>query len=120
MKIRNFKTFCLLAMLVTLQTSPEMAGGSSAVINGKSYHLNSTYDWNENNFGFGLEHEFESISAWRTTVMANGFRDSTDNMTYMAGAGLHRRLFETEQLSGFYIYAGLNAFVMTRDDVDNS
>ena len=46
--------------------------------------------------------------------MANGFRDSTDNMSYMAGAGLHRRIFETHKLAGFYVYAGLNAFVMTR------
>ena len=38
----------------------------------------------------------------------------------MAGAGLHRRLYETERLSGFYISAGLTAFVMTRDDVDGS
>ena len=52
--------------------------------------------------------------------MANGFRDSTDNMSYMAGAGLHRRIFETDRLAGFYIYAGLNAFVMTRDDVNDS
>ena len=48
--------------------------------------------------------------------MANGFRDSTNNMSYMAGAGLHRRIYETHKLAGFYVYAGLNAFVMTRDD----
>jgi hypothetical protein len=48
--------------------------------------------------------------------MANGFRDSTDNMSYMAGAGLHRRLYETDKLAGFYVYAGLNAFVMSRQD----
>ena len=52
--------------------------------------------------------------------MANAFRDSTNSMSYMAGAGLHRRLYETERLSGFYISAGLNAFVMARDDVDGS
>jgi hypothetical protein len=120
MKLRNVKKLAFLAILVALQTSPAMAGKSSAVLNGKSYHLNSTYDWNENNFGLGIEHEFDSKSAWRTTVMANGFRDSTDNMTFMAGAGLHRRLFETHRMSGFYIYAGLNAFIMTRDDVENS
>ena len=120
MKIFNVKSLALLAILVALQTSPAMAGKSSAVLNGKSYHLSSTYDWNEDNFGLGLEHEFDSESAWRTTVMANGFRDSTDNMTYMAGAGLHRQLFSTERMSGFYVYAGLNAFIMTRDDVENS
>jgi hypothetical protein len=120
MKIRNNIFICLLAIIVTLQTSPAMAGKSSAVLNGRSYHFNSTYDWNEDNFGLGLEHEFESESAWRTTIMANGFRDSTDNMTYMAGAGLHRQLFSTDRMSGFYVYAGLNAFIMAREDVENS
>ncbi len=52
--------------------------------------------------------------------MANGFRDSTNNMSYMAGAGLHRRIYETDELAGFYIYAGLNAFVMTREDVNGN
>jgi antimicrobial peptide resistance and lipid A acylation protein PagP len=120
MKKSNILISCIVTILVALPISPAFAGKFNAVLNGKSYHFNSTYDWNNNNFGLGIEHEFDSQSAWRTTVMANGFRDSTDNMSYMAGAGLHRRLFETEQLSGFYISAGLNAFVMTRDDVDSS
>jgi hypothetical protein len=111
---------CVVAFLVAFPASSAFAGTFNAVINGKSYHFNSEYDWNENNLGLGIEHEFASESKWRTSVMANGFRDSTDNMSYMVGAGLHRRLFETEQLSGFYISAGLNAFVMTRDDVADS
>jgi len=41
-------------------------------------------------------------------------------MSYMAGAGLHRRVYETDKLAGFYIYAGVNAFLMTRDDVNGS
>ena len=106
--------------LLSLLAPVAMADGFSAVVNGKSYHLNSTYDWNENNSGLGIEHEFASTSAWRTTVMANGFRDSTDTMSYMAGGGLHRRLYETDRLSGFYVSAGLSAFVMTREDVNDS
>ena len=120
MKKSNILISCIVTILVALPVSSAYAGKFNAVVNGKSYHFNSTYDWNENNFGLGLEHEFESKSAWRTTVMANAFRDSTDNMSYMAGAGLHRRLFETDRLSGFYVYAGLNAFIMTRDDVESS
>ena len=111
---------CVVAFLVAFPTSAALAGKFSAVVNGKSYHFNSTYDWNENNFGLGIEHEFDSKSAWRVMVMANAFRDSTDNISYMAGAGLHRRLYETERLAGFYVQVGLNAFIMTRDDVDNS
>ena len=108
-------------LLLALSSTPAWAGGKlSAVVNGKSHHFNSSYDWNEDNYGFGIEHQFEQKSAWRTIAMANGFRDSTDNMSYMAGAGLHRRLYETHKLAGFYVYAGLNAFIMTRDDVNDS
>jgi len=100
-------------------STPVWAGGINAVLNGKSYHLDSTYDWNENNTGLGLEYQFIQKSAWRKVIMANGFRDSTNNMSYMAGAGLHRRVYETHKLAGFYVYAGLNAFIMTRDDMDD-
>ena len=114
------KTFTLatvtLVLALLLTSSPVLAGKSHAIVNGKSYHFNASYDWNEDNYGFGLEHEFEQKSAWKKVVMANGFRDSTDHMSYMAGAGLHRRLFETHKLAGFYVYAGINAFVMTRND----
>ena len=97
----NIAMLCVAAFLVAFPTSAALAGKFNAVVNGKSYHFNSTYDWNENNFGLGIEHGFDSKSKWRTTVMANAFRESTDNMSYMAGAGLHRRLYETERLSGF-------------------
>jgi hypothetical protein len=116
----NLGILCVIAVLVAVPASPAKAGSFNAVINGKSYHFNSSYDWNENNFGLGIEHEFASTSAWRTIVMANAFRDSTDSMSYMAGGGLHRRLYETERMSGFYISVGLNAFVMTRSDVEDS
>jgi hypothetical protein len=51
--------------------------------------------------------------------MANGFQDSNEDMSYMAGGGLHRNLYETDRLRGFYVDAGLNAFLMTREDVDD-
>jgi hypothetical protein len=110
----------IIATIMVLTSQTAMAGGINAVLNGKSYHLDSSYDWNENNTGLGVEYQFEQKSPWRKVLMANGFRDSTDNMSYMAGAGLQRRVYETHKLGGFYVYAGLSAFVMTRDDVDNS
>ena len=97
-----------------------MAGKASAVINGMSYHINSTYDWNEENFGAGFEYEFGGESKWKKIAMVNGFRDSNDNMSYMAGGGLHRQLYYTDRLSGFYVLAGINAFIMTREDVHNN
>jgi len=109
-----------IALFLVLPQAALSAGTFNAVVNGKSHHFNSSYEWNENNVGLGVEYEFEQKSAWKRIAMANGFRDSTNNMSYMAGAGLHRRVYETDRLSGFYIYAGLNAFLMTRDDVGGS
>ncbi len=120
MKNSKIKLIGLVALLTTLPMSSAMAGKLSAVINGKSYHVNSTYEWNENNYGLGAEYEFETRSRWKKILMVNGFRDSNNKMSYMAGAGLHRRLFETDRLSGFYVDAGINAFVMTREDVNGN
>jgi len=111
-------SLCLL--LPVLAAPAAWAGKTNAVLNGKSYHFNSSYDWNEDNYGLGVEYEFEQKSAWKKVVMANSFRDSTGEMSYMAGAGLHRRLYETDALAGFSIYAGINAFLMTREDVNGS
>lgn len=111
---------CAAVMLMAFPSAQAHAGEFSAVLNGKSFHLNSSYDWNEDNFGFGVEYEFASETKWKKIVMANGFRDSADEMSYMVGGGLHRQLYHTDRFSGFYVSAGLNAFLMTRSDVDNS
>ena len=118
MKKGFFIPSAMVALLIALSPCPAMAGKASAVINGKSYHLNSSYDWNEDNYGFGVEYEFEQKSAWKKIIMANGFQDSNDNQSYMAGAGLHRYLYQTDALAGFHVYAGINAFLMTRKDVN--
>jgi hypothetical protein len=117
----RFKISCatVALALAILPVSVATAGQWSAVINGKSYHLDSTYDWNESNYGAGVEYQFASTSRWKTVVMANGFVDSTENMSYMAGAGLHRRVVESERYADFYVDVGLNAFLMTRDDYDD-
>ncbi|MDJ0749475.1 MAG: hypothetical protein QNJ11_08315 [Woeseiaceae bacterium] len=109
----------IVALLLVFSPPLALAGSINAVLNGKSYHINSSHDWNEDNIGLGIEYEFEQKGAWKKIAMANGFRDSADAMSYMAGAGLQRRLFETDKLGQFYIYAGLSAFVMTREDVNN-
>ena len=97
-----------------------VAGEFSAVINGKSFHLGASEDWNEANYGLGLEYQFDSQSRWKSRLLANGFRDSNEQMSYMAGGGIHRELYSTDRFKGFYIDAGINAFLMTREDVNDS
>ena len=114
--IRNI----LLSLLVLTFTPAVWADGkNSAVFNGWSYHFDATEDWNQNNYGLGYEYQFEQRSAWRKIAMVNTFRDSTESVSYMVGAGLQKRLFETNKLNGFHVYAGLNAFFMAREDVNN-
>ena len=82
--------------------------------------MDASKDWNENNYGFGLEYRFDSASKWQRTAIANGFRDSDERMSYMAGGSLQRRLVESEHLGGLYLDAGVTAFLMTRHDVNNN
>jgi len=110
----------LACLLLSFPVSSALAGGLSAVINGKSIHVDAERDWNEENYGLGLEYQFRGASLWKKKLMVNGFRDSNDEMSYMAGGGLHRTLFSTEGMNGFYIDAGINAFLMTRQDVDDN
>ena len=110
----------LFVLAVVAPTSSAIAEKLSVVVNGISYHVDSSYDWNEANYGLGVEYQFSSQSRWKTVTMVNGFRDSNDEMSYMAGAGLHRRLVESERLAGFYLDVGLNAFLMTRKDVNDN
>jgi hypothetical protein len=120
MKTSKISLFALILLFTSLPVSTALAGDLSLVLNGKSYHVNSSYDWNEDNAGVGLEYQFATESRWKKSVMANGFRDSNDTMSYMAGVGLHRRLVQSERFAGFYFDAGLSAFLMTREDVDDN
>ena len=110
----------IFVLAVIAPTSSASADKLSVVVNGMSYHVDSSYDWNETNYGLGVEYQFSSQSRWKTLTMVNGFRDSNDEMSYMAGAGLHRRLVESERLAGFYLDVGLNAFLMTRKDINDN
>ena len=108
-----------LGIFSTATATAADAGEFSAIINGKSYHIGASQDWNEANYGLGVEYEFASQSRWKSRLMANGFRDSSDEMSYMAGGGLHRNLYASDRLNGLYVDAGVNAFLMTRKDLDN-
>lgn len=106
-------------LTLLLPVAAAHAGEFSAVINGKSFHVGSTENWNEKNYGLGLEYQLDTQSRWKSILMVNGFRDSEDNLSYMAGAGLHRNLFTSERMGGVYVDVGLNAFVMTRKNIND-
>jgi len=120
MKMTKVFALCIGALVLAGLSTTAEASKLHMVINGKSIHVNSNYGWNEKNYGAGIEYEFDTRSRWIRTTMANAFLDSGKNMSYMLGAGLHRRLIISDRFAGFYMDAGLNAFVMTREDVENN
>ncbi|MBT8092756.1 MAG: hypothetical protein KJN77_06950 [Gammaproteobacteria bacterium] len=120
MKTLNIARPTLAALLIACSAAPALAGDWNAIINGRSVHVNASEEWNEDNAGLGLEYQFDAASRWKKRVMVNGFRDSNNEMSYMAGGGLHRTLLASDRLDGFYIEAGINAFLMTRQDVNDN
>ena len=62
MKKFRSATRTLYCLLIVLPASPAVAGDLNAVINGKSIHVGATEDWNEDNYGLGLEYQFATES----------------------------------------------------------
>jgi len=113
---------CIVAVLISLASvadaqEPQSNGSWAVVINGRAVHMNATHDWNEDNWGIGIEREFASRGPWIRTALANGFSDSMGNPSYMAGGGLKRR-FRLGRSDDFYVDLGGIAFVMTRENVN--
>lgn len=95
--------------------SAQAQGNWDVVLNGRAVHVNAAKQWNEDNWGLGIEHEFNPAGRWIKVALANGFKDSEGHPSYMAGGGLKRRfrLFSDD----LYFDVGMIGFVMTREDV---
>ena len=91
MTTENYAIRTVLILGALLCACTAGAGEVSTVINGKAYHIGSKRDWNEENYGLGFEFQLDTQSRWKRVFMANGFRDSNKNTSYVAGGGLHRR-----------------------------
>lgn len=119
--MRTFILTLLAAIAATAGSiAPAWAQDWSLILNGKSIHVNSSKDWNEQNWGLGLEREFDAQSRWVKVAVVNGFKDSQDAMSYMAGGGIKRR-FRLDSLSeGLFVDVGVVGFLMTRQDVNDN
>ena len=96
----------------------QSSGTWDVVVNGRSVHVNAAHEWNEDNWGLGIEREFATTSPWVKVALANGFKDSMGSRSYMAGGGIKRRFYVRSD--DFYVDLGGVAFVMTRQDVNRN
>lgn len=105
-----------LILAITDSASAQSGGAWDVVLNGRAVHVNAARDWNEDNWGIGFEREFATETPWVKVALANGFKDSTGNPSYMAGAGIKRRF--RLRSDDFYVDLGGIAFVMTRQNIN--
>lgn len=110
-------TVCFALALAALCDGASAQSDWDVVLNGRAIHMNAAGDWNEENWGLGVEREFASpTSRWVKLALANGFKDSMGNPSYMAGGGLKRRFGLGP--GDFYVDVGGIAFLMTRENVN--
>lgn len=117
MRTFTFRRLLATTCIAFLISSAASAQDWGVVVNGKAIHLNSEQDWNESNWGLGIEREFDRQSRWVKVVLGNGFRDSTDELSYMAGAGIKRRFRLNRLADDLFVDVGVIGFLMTRQDV---
>jgi hypothetical protein len=98
--------------------SAQSNGAWDVVLNGRAMHINAAREWNEANWGLGFEREFATESPWVKVALANGFKDSMGNPSYMAGGAIKRR-FRLHS-DDFYVDVGGIAFLMTRENVNRN
>jgi hypothetical protein len=96
------------------------AGQWDIVFNGKSIHVDADKDWNEANYGLGVEHEFNPDARWVKVALGNGFVDSEDHMSYMGGGGIKRRFRLPLGQQRIHMDVGAIGFLMSRHDVDSN
>lgn len=100
-------------------SAPCFADELHLVLNGKAIHLDAG-EYNEENWGLGLEYDFTPKDKWTKFVNASYFKDSAYNTSKYVGAGMKRRYQLDSETEGWFAELGAIAFLMTRKDYKNN
>jgi hypothetical protein len=100
--------------MALLQTA--QADELHVVLNGKAIHLQNR-NYNEDNWGLGINYDFAARNNWINFLNASFFKDSNNQTSKYAGGGTKRRyLLDSKDTDGWHIDAGIIGFLMTRED----
>ena len=113
-------SLAVIGLLALGLVGPAEAGQWDIVLNGRSIHVDADKNWNESNWGLGVEHEFNPEARWVKLALGNGFRDSDDKMSYMGGGGIKRRFRLPLGQRRVHVDLGAIGFVMMRQDVNDN
>lgn len=112
--------FKLLTIVFIFSFSQQIVADSlNLIINGKAFHQENK-NYNEDNWGLGLEYNFKENKKWINFVNGGFFKDSNSNTSKYLGGGTKRRFLLTDNIDGWHVDAGLTAFLMTRKDYKNN
>lgn len=110
-------TSIVIMLIFLLGNSSASADELHFVLNGLSHHTKSEPDkkYNEENFGFGLQYDFNNFDRNLVPFLnAGGFYDSNNNPSYYIGSGLTHRTSIRNRKTTFHIDAGVTLFFMSR------
>lgn len=112
------RLFAVLMLVLGIQLS---AGADElhVVLNGKAIHLDSG-NYNEKNWGAGVNYDWEPKDNWVKFVHASYFKDSSYNTSKYIGGGMKRRWSLDDEQDGWRVDLGAIAFLMTRKDYKNN
>ena len=118
MQLSTWTSTVALCLAAAFAGTAQAQGNWDVVLNGHAIHVNAAKEWNESNWGLGVEHEFNPAGHWVKLALANGFKDSLGSPSFMAGGGLKRRfrMFSDD----VYFDVGMVGFLMTREDVNHN
>lgn len=106
--------FKLLIIICLFALSHQIFADSlNLIINGKAFHEEKK-NYNENNWGLGIEYNFREKKKWISFINGGYFKDSNSNTSQYFGGGVKRRFSLTANMDGWYIDAGVTAFIMKR------
>ena len=110
-----------IAILILMLTGSQIAAADELqlVVNGKAIHLESG-EYNEKNWGVGLEYDWAPKNNWIKFVHASYFKDSAYNTSRYIGGGMKRRWSLDDAEDGWRADLGAIAFLMTRQDYNDN
>ncbi len=101
-------------MLLAFTLGKAAADDLQMIISGKAFHLGGPSDLNEDNYGLGLQYDFDTASHWIPVINLATLRDSNNNMSNYIGAGAKRRFRLSPAPNPLNFDAGVIGLVMTR------
>ena len=97
---------------------PLNADELNVIVSGKAYHT-SGRGLNEDNYGLGLQYDFDQRRGWIPLVNFASFKDSNDNTSRYLGAGIKHRFKLAPRSDPLNFDAGIFALAMKRPDYND-